>query len=125
MLPTQRLENVVTRLTPEQYARVVAFAEVLATQSAPSNLTATVTATRRRLGRFFSQVSRLRLRELTRKSEEATLTETERAELIALAEQREESDAEWINAAAQLSVTHAIPLAQALDLLNLGVKRHG
>ncbi len=33
MLPTQRLENAVTRLTPEQYARVVAFAEALAAQT--------------------------------------------------------------------------------------------
>lgn len=124
MLPTQRLENIVPHLTAEQYARVVAFAEVLATQQAPSGLAATVAATRRRLGRQFSQTARLRLRALTRRSEEDTLTEAERAEYIALAEQREEADAEWITAAAQLSAMHAIPLAQALELLNLGVKRH-
>ena len=124
MLSGQRLENIVTNLTVEQYARVVAFAQVLATENAPSGLAATVAATRRRQGRQFSQAARLRLRALTRRSENGALTDAERDEYIALAERREAADAEWINAAGQLSATHAIPLAQALDLLNLGVKRN-
>ena len=94
MLHTQRLENVAARLTPEQYAYVLAFAEALATQNTPHGFAKTVTTTRRRLEDIFPQAARLRFRELTRQSEDATLNEAEQTELLALAEKREESDAE-------------------------------
>ena len=85
MLPTQRLENAVTHLTPEQYARVVAFAEALAAQSFEQ----TATEIRRRLARRWPAALRRRFRELTAKLESATLTAPEHEELAALAEESE------------------------------------
>jgi hypothetical protein len=111
MNQTQRLEEVVTRLTSEQYARLLSFAESLVAETSQSDFQSTKT---------FSDGSRQRLRELTDKSESETLTESERAEYIALAEQRENADAARLQEAAQLSKQNNIPLTEALAQLDAG-----
>ena len=112
MNPTQRLEEVVTRLTPEQYARLLFYAESLA-------------AAHEDTSKAFPETLRQRLRELTSKSETETLTVAERAEYIVLAEQLEDADAARLEAAARLSQEDSIPLAQALARLDAGVKGSG
>jgi anti-sigma factor ChrR (cupin superfamily) len=122
MLPTHRLEAVIPRLTAEQYAQLVEYAETLA---AGNNIRQAATAAKRRLARKFPESARLRLRELTRKSEDESLNEEERREYIALAERREETDAERLEAAAQLVSQHGIALPQALAIFDLGAERRG
>lgn len=113
MNPAERLEEVVTRLTPEQYARLLLFAESLAaSHDVPSAKT-------------FAETLRERLRELTRKSEAETLSEAEGAEYIVLAEQLENADAARLEAAAKLSQQDSIPLAEALARLDAGANGRG
>lgn len=113
MNPAERLEEVVTRLTPEQYARLLLFAESLAaSHDVPSAKT-------------FAETLRERLRELTRKSEVETLSEAEGAEYIVLAEQLENADAARLEAAAKLSQQDSIPLAEALARLDAGANGRG
>ena len=113
MNPAERLEEVVTRLTPEQYARLLLFAESLA---AAHEITSAKT---------FPAPLRQRLRELTRKSETETLSEAECAEYIVLAEQLENADAARLEAAARLSQQDGIPLAEALARLDAGANGRG
>ena len=91
MNPAERLEEVVTRLTPEQYARLLLFAESLAASHDVQS------------ARTFPEPLRQRLRELTSKSEVGTLSEAEGAEYMVLAEQLENADAARLEAAARLS----------------------
>ncbi len=118
MNPTHRLEleEVVTRLTPEQVARVLSFAESLAAETA---------ATDAAPAKNFAQPVRQRLRELTARSEAETLTEAERAEYITLAEQREAADAARLETATTFAKLHNIPLAQALAELDAGANERG
>lgn len=113
MNPTQRLEEVVTRLTPNQYARLLLFAESLAASSDVHAAGA------------FPEPLRERLRELTRRSEAEILTEPEYAEYIALAEQLENADAGRLEAAAKLAQQDNIPLAEALTRLDLEANGRG
>ncbi|MDQ3688098.1 MAG: hypothetical protein M3430_21235 [Acidobacteriota bacterium] len=116
--PTHRLEleEVVTRLTPEQVARVLSFAE---------SPTAETAATDAAPAKSFAEPVRRRLRELTAQSEAETLTEAERAEYIALAEGREAADAERLETATTLAKLHDIPFAQALAELDAGANERG
>ena len=116
MNQTQRLEQVVPRLTAEQLARLVSFAESLVTESLPP-----------RLGRsqIFPADSRRRLRELTAKSEAETLSEIERAEYVTLAQQRENADAARLTEAAQLSKQKGIGLSEALAQCDAGANGRG
>ncbi|MCI0486542.1 MAG: hypothetical protein L0229_08065 [Blastocatellia bacterium] len=66
-----------------------------------------------------------RLRELTRKSEAETLSDEERAEYIALAEQREAVDAERMQAVAKLAQLRGVSPDQLLNELGLGANTHG
>src|SRR5437899_10678670 len=91
MNTTQRLEEVVTRLTPEQYARLLFFAESLAASDEAES------------ANIFPNALRQRLRELTLKSEKETLNEGEGAEYIVLAEQLENADAARLEAAPKRS----------------------
>lgn len=116
MDPTHRLEEVVTRLTPEQVARVLSFAESLAAETA---------ATDAAPAKIFAEPVRRRLRELTARSEAETLTDTERAEYITLAEGREAADAERLEAATALAKLRDIPFAQALAELDAGADERG
>ena len=113
MNTTQRLEEVVTRLTPEQYARLLFFAESLAASDDADS------------AKTFPDTLRQRLRELTRKSEAETLNEAEGAEYIVLAEQLENADAARLEAALKLSQQESIPLAEALAKLDLGANGRG
>ncbi len=113
----QRLEEVVTRLTPEQYVRLLSFAESLAAELDAESVAA--------LPQRFPEPLRLRLRELTTRSEAETLNDAERAEYIVLAEQLERADAGRLAAAARLSERRNIPLAQALAELNAGASPRG
>lgn len=113
MNPTQRLEEVVTRLTPKQYARLLLFAESLAASHDVQSAGA------------FPEPLRERLRELTHRSEAEILSEAECAEYIALAEQLENADAGRLEAAARLAQQDNIPLAEALARLDLGANVRG
>lgn len=94
MNTTERLQEVATRLTPEQYARLLSFAETLASETESLDVDSPET-----LQKNFPENLRLRLRELTAKSESETLTDAERAEYIALAEQLETADAKRLEGA--------------------------
>ena len=120
MLPTQRLENAVTRLTPEQYARVVAFAEVLAAQTFEQ----TAAELRRRLARRWPAPLRRRFRELTVKLENETLTNAERAELSTLAEESEWVAVARAEAVGGLARRYNVPPDQALAAQNTETPRN-
>lgn len=113
MLPTQRLEQAVTHLTPEQYARVVAFAEVLAAQT----LEKTAAGMRRRLARLWPVPLSRRFRALTVKLEAETLTTAERAELIALAEESERVALARVEAVSELARRYNVSPEEALAAL--------
>ncbi|SRR6266508_1560878 len=109
----QRLEEVATRLTPEQCARLLLYAESLAAVNEDPSAKA------------FPESLRQRLRELTSRSEVEALSEAERAEYIILAEQLENADAARLEAAARLSQQDSIPLAEALARLDAGANGRG
>jgi hypothetical protein len=113
MNPAERLQEVVTRLTAEQYARLLLFAESLAASHDVHS------------AKTFPELLRERLRELTCKSEADTLSEAESAEYIVLAEQLEDADAARLEAAAKLSQQDSIPLAEALAKLDAGANGRG
>ena len=113
MNTTGRLQEVATRLTPEQYARLLSYAETLASETDSLDVDSPET-----LQKNFPANLRLRLRELTAKSEAETLTKAERAEYILLAEQLEEADAKRIETAIRLSKSKNISFAQALAELD-------
>ena len=131
MHPTPQLEACVARMTPEQYARLLAFAEaLLAEVLAPSERDTAqqaveAAALQHRLQHAFPDHLRQRLRELTRKSEVEALTPDERAEYIALAEQREEADAERLQAVLRLAQLRSVPPTQLLAELGIGTTGHG
>lgn len=105
MNTTERLQEVATRLTPEQYARLLSYAETLASETDSLDVDSPDT-----LQKNFPENLRLRLRELTAKCEAETLTDAERAEYIALAEQLETEDAKRLEVAAKLSQAKNISL---------------
>lgn len=111
MNPAQRLEEVITRLTPEQYDRLLLFAQALAAETAPHDDWAI---------KLFPESLRQRLRELTRRSEAAQLTAAERLEFIVLAEQLENADAARLETAAIHAKVNNLPLAEALAQLDAG-----
>ena len=82
-------------------------------------------ALQQRLQHVFPDSLRQRLRELTRKSEEEALTPDERAEYIALAEQREAADAERLQVVLRLAQLRGVPPAQLLEELGIGATGHG
>ena len=131
MHPTQRLEECVARMTPEQYARLLAFAEALLAEGlAPSDRDmarqAVETAElQQRIQHAFPDNLRQRLRELTRKSEVEALTTDERAEYIALAAQREEADAQRLQAVIRLAQLRGVPPTQLLEEFHLGATGYG
>ena len=128
---THQLEACVARMTPEQYARLLAFAEaLLAESSAPSEGDMTqqaeeAAALEQRIQHAFPDHLRQRLRELTRKSEVEALTTDERAEYIALAEQREEADAERLQAVIRLARLRGVPPTQLLEEFGIRATGHG
>jgi hypothetical protein len=128
---TQYLQECVARMTPEQYARLLAFAEaLLAEGSAPSahdtgQQAVEAAALQQRIQHAFPDPLRQRLRELTRKSEMEALTPDERAEYIALAAQREEADAERLQAVLRLAQLRGVPPTQLLEEFGIGVTGHG
>lgn len=128
---TQRLEEFISRLTPEQYARLLAFAESLIVENSPDTncealgQSADVTEADllSRIQNSFPESQRLR--ELTLKSEAETLTDEERAEYIELAEQREVADAERMQAVVRLAQLRGVSPDQLLIELGLGANAHG
>ena len=131
MHPTQRLEECVARMTPEQYARLLAFAEaLLADGLAPSahdtaQQAVETAALQHRIQHAFPDNLRQRLRALTRKSEVEALNADERAEYITLAEQREEADAERLQAVLRLAQLRGVPPTQLLEECGIGTTGHG
>jgi len=131
MHPTQRLEACVARMTPEQYARLLAFAEALLAEGlAPRERDMAQQAVetaelQHRIQHAFPDNLRQRLRDLTCKSEVEALTTDERAEYIALAEQREEADAERLQAVIRLAQLRGVPPTQLLEEFGIGATGHG
>jgi hypothetical protein len=127
---TQYLQECVARMTPEQYARLLAFAEtLLAEGSVPgahdtAQQAVEAAALQQRIQHTFPDPLRQRLRELTRKSEVEALTPGERAEYIALAAQREEADAERLQAVLRLAQLRGVPPTQLLEEFGIGVTGH-
>jgi antitoxin ParD1/3/4 len=78
----------------------------------------------RRIRHGFPEGLRRRLRELTRLSEAETLSDEERAEYIALAEQREQADAERWEAVGRLARLRGVSVAQLMTELGLGATGH-
>jgi hypothetical protein len=66
-----------------------------------------------------------RLRELTCKSEVEALNTDERAQYIALAEQREEADTERLQAVIRLAQLRGVPPTQLLEEFGIGTTGHG
>lgn len=120
MNPTQKLEEVVTRLTPEQYEHLLAYAESLAAQTAAPDVDE-MSILKKRLKQNFPEHLRQRLRELTHKSEGESLSEAERKEYVELAKQLEMADAERLEAASKLSASSGMSLKQTLEELDSGV----
>ena len=131
MHPTQQLEECVARMTPEQYARLLAFAEALLAEGlAPSEhhmaqQAVEIAELQQRIQHAFPDHLRQRLRELTRKSEVEALNTDERAEYIALAERREEADAERLQAVLRLAQLRGVPPMQLLEEFGIGATGHG
>ena len=131
MNPTQRLEEFISRMTPEQYAKLLAFAESLVAKNSTRNdreaIRQSAEVTEADLLRCIqnSFPEGQRLRELTRKSEAETLSDEERAEYIALAQQREIADAERLQAVVKLAQLRGVSPDQLLDELGLGANAHG
>jgi hypothetical protein len=131
MHPTQRLEECVARMTPEQYARLLAFAETLLAEGlAPSERDMAqpameIAELQKRIQHAFPDDLRQRLRELTHKSEVEALNPDERAEYIALAEQREEADAERLQAVIRLAQLRGVTPTQLLEEFGIGAAGHG
>jgi len=131
MHPTQQLEACVARMTPEQYARLLAFAEALLAEGlVPSERDMAQQAVetaelQHRIQHAFPDNLRQRLRDLTCKSEVEALTTEERAEYIALAEQREEADAERLQAVIRLAQLRGVPPTQLLEEFGIGMTGHG
>jgi len=117
-------------MTPAQYARLLAFAEaLLAEGSAPSKhdtaqQAVKAAALQQRIQHAFPDHLRQRLRALTRKSEVEALNTDERAEYIALAAQREEADAERLQAAIRLAQLRGVPPTQLLEEFGIGATGH-
>ena len=124
MQATQQLQTYVQRMSPEQYSRLIAFAETLV-DTTPANLSDVTETLRQRIEHAFPEALRRRLRELTTKSENETLSEIEREEYIALAEQREDADAARLQAVQQLARLRAVPFAQVLNEFGIGVNGRG
>ena len=128
---THQLEACVARMTPEQYARLLAFAEALLAESlAPSardtaQQAVEAAALQYRIQHAFPDNLRQRLRELTHKSEVEALTADERAEYIALAEQREEADAERLQAVIRLAQLRGVSPTQLLEEFGIETTGHG
>jgi len=128
---TQQLQECVARMTPEQYARLLTFAEVLLAEgSEPSEhdtaqQVVEAAALQQRIQHTFPEHLRQRLRELTHKSEVEVLTTDERAEYIALAAQREEADAERLQAVIRLAQLRGVPPMQLLEAFGIGATGHG
>jgi hypothetical protein len=118
-------------MTPEQYARLLAFAEALLAEGlVPSERDMThqaveAAALQYRLQHAFPDSLRQRLRELTRKSEVEALTTDERAEYIALAEQREEADAGRLQVVLRLAQLRGVSPMQLLEECGIGTTGHG
>jgi hypothetical protein len=131
MHPTPQLEAYIARMTPEQYARLLAFAEALLTEGLVPNERDLVhqavedAALQQRLQHAFPDSLRQRLRELTRKSEEEALAPDERTEYIALATRREEADAERLHVVLRLAQLRGVPPAQLLEEFGIGTTGHG
>jgi hypothetical protein len=131
MHPTQQLEACVARMTPEQYARLLAFAKaLLAEGSVPSERDMAQQAVetaelQHRIQHAFPDNLRQRLRDLTCKSEVEALTTEERAEYVALAEQREEADAKRLQAVLRLAQLRGVPPTQLLEELGIEATGHG
>jgi hypothetical protein len=129
MNTSYRLEEFVARMTPEQYARLLAFAELIladpsaenGTESEPGQADAEAADLLVRTQQGLPELSRRRLRELTHKSEAEELTPEERAEYIALAEQLEESDAARLQAVVKLAELRGVPPADLVRQLGLGM----
>jgi hypothetical protein len=128
---THQLEACVARMTPEQYARLLAFAEALLAEGLTSSAhdmtqqAVETAALQQRIQHVFPDNLRQRLRALTRKSEEEALTPDEHAEYIALAAQREEADAERLQAVLRLAQLRGVPPTQLLEEFGIGTARHG
>jgi hypothetical protein len=118
-------------MTPEQYARLLVFAEALLAEGlAPgerdtAQQAVEAAALQHRIQHAFPDNLRQRLRELTRKSEVEVLTTDERAEYIALAAQREEADAERLQAVLRLAQLRGVPPMQLLEEFGIGTTGHG
>jgi len=118
-------------MTPEQYARLLAFAEALLAEGlAPSEhhmaqQAVEIAELQQRIQHAFPDHLRQRLRELTRKSEVEALNTDERAEYIALAERREEADAERLQAVLRLAQLRGVPPMQLLEEFGIGATGHG
>jgi hypothetical protein len=127
----QRLEEFISRMTPEQYARLLAFAESLLIENSPDNNRETITqsadATEAELLRCIQRgfPASERLRELTLKSEAEEMSDEERAEYITLAQQREFADAERMQAVVKLAQLRGVSPDQLLSELGLGANAHG
>ncbi len=123
MNPTQRIQEFVVRMTPDQYARLLAFAEAILNGNAAQSTLAEEAELLQRIQQTFPE--KLRLRELTRKSEAEILNAEERSEYITLAEQGENADAERLQSVIRLAQLRGVSPAQLLTELSSGVGRHG
>lgn len=126
MEPAQQLDEIISRMTPDQFARLVAYAESLLDNTADTApVAAEEEALLQRIRQALSVAAGQRLRELTRKSEAELLTTEERAEYISLAEEREQAEADRLEAVIHLARLRGISPARLLTELGLGVAGNG
>jgi hypothetical protein len=102
-----------------------ALAEGLTSSTRHEQQAVETAALQQRIQHVFPDNLRQRLRALTRKSEEEALTPDEHTEYIALAAQREEADAERLQAVLRLAQLRGVPPTQLLEEFGIGTARHG
>lgn len=121
MNQTRTIDAIVSRMSPDQYAALVAFAEKLVNPGF-HHLDPEEEALVCFLRTPISEQLRENLRDLTEKSEAETLTDTERIEYLRLAEQLETEQATRLEAAIQLAALRGVEPIAIIREFGVGVE---
>lgn len=121
MNQTRTIDAIVSRMSPDQFAALVAFAEKLVNPGF-HHLDPEEEALACFLRTPISLQLRENLRDLTEKSEAETLTDTERIEYLRLAEQIETEQAARLEAAIQLAALRGVEPMVIIREFGIGVE---
>jgi hypothetical protein len=118
---TRTIDAIVSRMSPDQYAALVAFAEKLV-NPVSHRFDPEEEALACFLRTPIPEELRENLRELTEKSEAETLTDAERIEYLRLAEQIETEQAARLEAAIQLAALRGVEPMVIIREFGIGVE---